>query len=212
MVVKAVLFDLDGTLIDSKDSFIGALNVCLKKIGLRPLKDIKFDKPIKDIIKRYVNENKTVEEVLACYQICYSKFWKKISVIEGANDILDWLNRENIKIGVVTDRRSLISYVKPTLESLDLYRYIDILVTLNDVTKSKPDPEPFLFAASRLNIDPSSCIVVGDLPEDIISGKKAGMRTIAYLNGYAGEKILNAGPDFSIDNLVDLKKIFIYLL
>jgi beta-phosphoglucomutase-like phosphatase (HAD superfamily) len=128
--------------------------------------------------------------------------------MDGAHSILDWLKGEKIKISVVTDRRILIDYVRPTLEFLKLYRYISVLVTLKEVNRSKPNPEPFLFAASRLDIDPSNCIVIGDLPEDIIAGKMAGMRTVAYLDGYCGEKILKAHPDFSIDKLTDLK-IFI---
>jgi beta-phosphoglucomutase-like phosphatase (HAD superfamily) len=102
--------------------------------------------------------------------------------MEGTHEILDWIRSNGIKIGVVTDRRILIDYVKPTLEFLGLDRFIDVLVTLKESGEGTPSPEPFLFAPSKLCANPSDCVVIGDLPEDIMAGKSAGMTTVAYLN------------------------------
>jgi pyrophosphatase PpaX len=163
------------------------------------------DIPIKDIIKSHSGNDEKVEELLECYRIVYDEFWKEASVMEGAYEILDWLKSKGIKIGVVTDRRILIGYVKPTLEFLGLNKFVDVLVTRKETGEGKPSPKPFLFASSKLKVNPSNCLVIGDLPEDILAGKSAGMTTVACLNGYSErENILKAKPDFSIDKLVSL--------
>jgi HAD superfamily hydrolase (TIGR01509 family) len=207
MVIEAILFDLDGTLIDSRSGFLNALNACSKRFGFQPLKDVKFDMPVKDIIKNYItDDNKKVEKLLECYRIVYSEFWRETLIMEGAREILNWLKNKGIKIGVVTDRRILIDYVKPTLEFLGIDKFIDVLVTLKEAGESKPSPKPFLFASSKLSVDPSNCVIVGDLTEDILSGKSAGMTTVAYLSGYSdGEKMLKAKPDFHIEKLGNLR-------
>ena len=117
MIIKAVLFDLDGTLIESRNGFLDTLNACLKKFGLPPLKDVKFDMPVKDIIKSYKGRfceaksdspspnrhstdnkiDKKVEELLECYRVVYNEFWKETSVMEGAHEILDGLKRNGLK-------------------------------------------------------------------------------------------------------------------
>jgi pyrophosphatase PpaX len=206
MIIKAFLFDLDGTLINSRKGFLDALNDCFKEFGLQPLKGVKFDMPVKDIIKSYITDDKEVEKLLECYRIVYDEFWKETSAMEGAHEILDWLKGEKVKIGVVTDRRILMDYVKSTLEFLGLDRFVDVLITLREAGESKPSPKPFLFASSKLCVNPSDCVVIGDLPEDILAGKSAGMTTVAYLGGYSdGEEILKAKPDFFINKLLNLR-------
>ena len=98
-----------------------------------------------------------------------------------------------------------MDYVKPTLEFLGLDKFVDVVVTLRETGESKPSPKPFLFASSELSISASNCLVIGDLPEDILAGKSAGMTTVAYLSGYSErEEILKAKPDFFIEKLVNL--------
>lgn len=205
--IKTVLFDFDGTLVDSKGSFNKTMTQAFRELGIEKVPEIEFDRGVRDILKEKIGDRELVDRILEIYIKRYKLFWEEVRIMNGTEEILEWLKQMNVKVGIVTNRKNLAEYVLPTLEKLGILKYIDTLVTSREAKKEKPDPYPFILAAEKLGVDPEECLVVGDLKEDIIAGKRAGMLTCAYLHGYNLGEVSRAKPNFEIEKLLELKEI-----
>jgi pyrophosphatase PpaX len=82
--------------------------------------------------------------------------------------------------------------------------FFDVIVTRDDVFFGKPSPEPVILALKKLNVSANEAVVVGDMPTDIESGKKAGTKTIALLTGLFNESLLEASPDLTINSILEV--------
>jgi len=213
-MIKAVLFDLDNTLIDfmkmkrlsceaAIDAMIGA--------GLR----INHDKAIKTLFglyDKYGLEEKTI------FQKFLNKITGKVDYKILANGIVAYrrvragfleaypnidyvllkLKDSGIKLGIVTDAPKLKAWIR--LASIKLSNYFDVVVTFEDTKQRKPSKLPFQAALSKLKLKPQECLMVGDWPERDIKGAKAiGMRTC--FAKYGNPKIKKSGADYEISNI-----------
>lgn len=186
-----VLFDLDGTLVDTAADFEHVLgSLCLDEgvavpssasvhatvsSGARALLGLAFDNDpanprfeplLFDMLGRYEQQIKLTRS----------------SLYPGMDRLLLELEQRKIPWGVVTNKPERFS--KPLLCSLGLQSRCNVLVCPDHVTHSKPHPEPLLLACELVNRPPDFTVYVGDHPRDIIAGKAAGMRTIAAAYGY----------------------------
>ena len=189
--MKAVLFDLDGTLIDTAADFI------------RIIQDMCRDKPCEivaaDLIRTQVSEGARamVKLVypelhsedplfLAHRQRFLDLYGQDIAVetdlFDGMYALLERLESQNIPWGIVTNKPRWLS--EALLKALHLNERCAVLVCPEDVRQTKPDPEPMYLAAQKLHLDPKDCIYVGDHPRDIDAGRYAQMYTILAAYGY----------------------------
>jgi len=124
-------------------------------------------------------------------------------LIEGVDDAIKLLKvDETVKIGIVSSRskKDVISRLyKTTFGSL-----LDIILTRDDVTKSKPSPEQIILAAKRLNLSPRECAVIGDMPTDVEATKRAGAISIGVASGIFRKQLMCMGPDFVVQSIVDV--------
>lgn len=213
--MKAVLFDLDGTLIDTAADFIRIIqNMC--KEENRPVVSA-------DLIRTQVSEGaramvKLVYPELAVDDPIFLAHRQRFLDIYGADiavdtdlfdgmyALLEELEGHNIPWGIVTNKPRWLS--EALLKSLDLTQRCSVLVCPEDVSKTKPDPEPMFLAAQHINIAPKDCIYVGDHPRDIDAGRHANMFTILAAYGYLPlqhkDDLTAWHADCIVNNVVDL--------
>ncbi|MFX1485943.1 MAG: HAD family hydrolase [Promethearchaeota archaeon] len=207
--IKAFLFDLDGTLIDSSDAIFKTIakvldskehhydrNKVAKVIGM-PLEQIF------GILIPALSDKEIWQYVLE-YREYYSIYGLKCTKLHsGVDSLLRKLREHDFKLGVTTTKYR--KFALEELERFNLVELFDTVVTGYEVKQHKPAPDIILEAAKRLGMAASNCAVVGDSPLDIKSGRKAGALTIAVLTGpHDRTQIQNAEPHFI---LKDLKSI-----
>jgi 2-phosphoglycolate phosphatase len=212
---KGLLFDLDGTLLDTAPDFILAINKQLKKHRREPLVgdavrtsvthgsigiiesvyNIKQDHPEFECLK---------EEFLELY---LSNISEKTRLFDGLRQVLDSCDQRNIPWGIVTNKP--LRYTAPLMADLGLDKQSSITICPDHVANPKPDPEALLLACTQINIAPNDCLYVGDHIRDIQAGKSAGMRTIAAEWGYIEEfeDITEWQADMIVNKSTDLHSL-----
>ena len=191
MKIKAVLFDMDGVLIDSYESWFNLFNYTLKSFGLKEVTDKEFKENVwaKDfslVTHQYFN-GKSVKEVANFYFQNFLKFKKYIKLLPGVKDVLKRLRQLKLRIAVVSNTYHNIT--EHLLSSVSLLRYFNIIVGGDDVKKGKPAPDMIIKACNLLKIQPKEAILIGDTIFDIMAGKKAGCFTIGL--GIKGDIKIN---------------------
>jgi phosphoglycolate phosphatase len=205
----ALLFDLDGTLIDSKKDLTNAVNAALSAIGKPWLPVEEIQKNIglgMDNLIRKTAKTKD-QALLALAKETFSAFYENslldyTRTYEGIERILQDL-WPFYKMAVVTNKAK--PFTQPILRGLGLERFFVKVVTPEDARSKKPDPTPILYALRRLNVCPERALVIGDSRYDIESGKRAGIKTIAVTWGFGTpEEIKNSSPDWVVTSPKEL--------
>ena len=195
---QAVLFDLDGTLVDTAPDFVRVLNNMRVKYGrsaltseqIRPAVSAGARAMVGVGFPEYELESsefaKLRQEFLDAYgaDIC-----QESQLFLGLDTLLKSLETNEIPWGIVTNKPRI--YSEALLLALNLTQRCAVLVCPDDVSQTKPHPEPMYLACKQLNVDPRQTVYVGDHIRDIQAGKNANMTTIAVCFGYivAGEDI-----------------------
>ena len=192
---KLVLFDLDGTLIDTAPDFLISLNnvlsnhsreiVTMEKI--RPHISEGSSKLIKsffEINEEDMNFEQYKNEFLNEYS---SNLTKSSKLFDGMETIIEYLNQNGIMFGVVTNKYH--EYAEPIINSFPELQTIKILVCPDHVSISKPDPEGILLACSKLKVSPKDAVYLGDHINDLKAGLAAGTDVIGCLYGYSLEEV-----------------------
>lgn len=189
--MKAVLFDLDGTLIDTAADFIRIIQQMCHEAG-RPLVDAELiraqvSEGARAMVKLVYPELQVEDPLLQQHrQRFLDSYGAEIAVdtdlFAGMYALLEELEKHEIPWGIVTNKPRWLS--EALLKALNLTERCAVLVCPEDVTRTKPDPEPMYLAAQQINIAPEDCIYVGDHPRDIDAGRHARMYTILAAYGY----------------------------
>ena len=189
--MKAVLFDLDGTLIDTATDFIRIIqDMCRAEQRVvvdAALIRTQVSEGARAMVKLVYPELEVDDPVfLAHRQRFLDVYGADIAVdtdlFEGMYPLLEALEAKGIPWGIVTNKPRWLS--EALLNALNLTERCAVLVCPEDVKHTKPDPEPMYLAAKHIQIDPKDCIYVGDHPRDIDAGRNAGMYSILAAYGY----------------------------
>ncbi len=190
--IKACLFDLDGTLIDSMWIWPKIDRQYLAKFDIEYTYDIDVavagmsftDTAI--YFKERFNLKDSVEKIKNDWEnMCIYKYKNEVKPKKGAIEFLKSLKRKNIKTGIATSNvRSLVDIV---LSSLCLDKYIDLCVTGCEIGKSKPEPDIYLHLIEKFNVKSENCLAFEDIPEGIIASKRAGIITFAMEDEYSNK-------------------------
>ena len=179
--VKAILFDMDGVLVDSLDTWCRTFNDTLKHFGLKTIPRNKFIKdfgaPIEHDVKKYF-KGKTIREVEHVYNLKFKERISYVKLFPESVSALKKLKKHPIKIGLITNSTRFIATT--ILSNFRLKKYFKVVVTMDDVKRRKPAPDMILKACKLLRINPKNTILVGDTMNDIIAGKRAGCVTVGY--------------------------------
>ncbi len=210
--VKAVLFDLDGTLIDSAPDLGAAADKMRTDRGLPSLPDAAY-RPMAGAGARGMLSvafgitpdspefEAMREEFFMNYERCMTE---RTYVFEGVEDMLSQLETRGVLWGVVTNKSK--RFTEPLAAQMPLFTNASVVISGDTTPHAKPHPEPLLEAARRLELDPSQCVYVGDDERDILAARAAGMYSVAACYGYLGAKADTAdwGADVEIKSPAQL--------
>ncbi len=216
MKVDAVLFDLDGTLIDSIGIYYKIVDIVFDRLGLPPVPREAFVEAAKDgnfqwdsVLPENLQDRKikVIEQATEITKEIYPRlFAKHLKLIPGAGKILEAISDEGMKIGIVTSTpEENMTYKRQMLKSAGIDKMIEIIITADDVKNKKPAAEPLIQCIRRLGVAPAKSVYVGDARIDIKAGKAAGMKTIGVLTGFDNLLALETeNPDAILDSVRDL--------
>ncbi|MCX7720799.1 MAG: HAD family hydrolase [Dictyoglomus thermophilum] len=204
MELKGVIFDWDGTLVDSFSACIKATREIFNKFGFDISEEEyreKFSPNWYEIYRRHNIPEKYWKEIDLLWKDYFD--YSLVKWREGAIENLTFLRDLNLKIGVVTaSTKEDIKREKPHLHP---EKYIDEWITWEDSQKPKPDPLPLLKILSKLKLSPLEVIYVGDTPEDIEMGKRVRIITIGIFSPFTPkEKLILSNPNFLLNDLFEL--------
>lgn len=203
----AILFDLDGTLVDTVPFILEAVRNAFQGYGTCPT-DAEWiagiGTPLRTQLTSFARRPEDVEKLFERYR----SFWiahhdERTCAFPGAVEVVAALAEAGHPIGVVTAK--IEQGAHRTLRHTGLLPYVQAVVGADSCANAKPHPEPVLLALSKLGSSPGEAILVGDSPHDISAAKAAGARAVAALWGACERPALAAaGADFFIDDVRDL--------
>lgn len=208
-MIEAVLFDLDGTLVNTNQLIIESFKHVFKtELNIYPSDEEivqYFGEPLLKTLARY--DEKNVEKLYNAYIQYNEKVHDDVvQPMEGAGEAVSGLKDRGIKVGVVSSKRRIM--VDKGLKVCRLSGLMDVIITPEDTEKHKPDGEPVIKACSILGINPVNALMVGDSHFDILCGKNAMAKTcLVKYTAVPIENILKYEPDFLIEKLTDLIEI-----
>jgi len=198
---KAVLFDLDGTLVDSLPLILKTFRTTLNQMNLN-FSDEEIMKtvglPLRDICTQFAgNRGEELFQRYLDYQNAIHDDY--LQEYPGTTGMLQKIQEKGYLPGIVTSKRRVMAQRGIKLTGLD--SFIKVLVALEDAPRAKPEAEPVLKALEKLKVTPANAIYVGDSPFDIRCGKKAGVKTLGVTWGISNREVLvKEEPDSIIDN------------
>ncbi|HAT4123952.1 TPA: pyrophosphatase PpaX [Clostridium perfringens] len=208
-MIKAVLFDLDGTLINTNDLILKSFKHTFKTmLDLEPTEEeitMNYGRPLQEIFKSY-DENR-IEEMINCYRkINLELHDDECKEFADVDLMLQTLKNKGIKIGVVTSKKS--DMAERGAKLMGIFKYFDTFITPEVTIKHKPEGEPVLKACENLGVSPSEALMVGDSPYDILAGKNAGAKTCGVkYTALPIEKLQESKPDLYVDKPLEILEL-----
>jgi pyrophosphatase PpaX len=204
--LQAVLFDLDGTLIDTVELIVSTFRFATREVMGEALPDevvmAGVGMPLITQMRDFSPEH--ADELLRVYRAHNAEVHDDmVREYPGTEDVLTELAARGLPMGVVTSKGTPMTL--RGLRLFDLERFFGVIVTADDVDTHKPDPYPVRHAAELLGVDVTRCIYLGDSPHDMQAAIDAGAVSVAALWGAFGEEdVLAPGPDFALTDIRQL--------
>lgn len=207
--VKAVLFDLDGTVIDTIDLIKASFRYATSQVLGQSLSDEvllqNLGTPLLGQMKVFSVE-KAEELVKAYREHNFTHHDRMIKEYPGVAKVLVYLRNKDYRLAIVTSKSGPLA--QRGLAILGLVPYFEVVVSMDDTTEHKPLPAPILLALKKLRCMPDEAIYIGDSPPDLKAGRAAGVLTTAALWGpFTRERLLAEEPDIVLDEVTDLLEI-----
>lgn len=203
--VKNIIFDLDGTLIDSSEGVIIATNYALESVGAEPRTDDEIksfigypldvmfpnftDAPIDDLKRAFQKKGRGL-------------IVEKARPLPEVDDVLESLHTKNLRLAIATTKFK--HHTIGTVEKLGWTEYFAALASGDEVAEVKPAPDIILLALKKLQAVPEQTIMVGDTINDIIAARKAGIRVIAVKSPFGNDDLSSHNPDLILESLGQL--------
>ncbi|MFH0731663.1 MAG: HAD-IA family hydrolase [Candidatus Omnitrophota bacterium] len=209
--VDLIIFDLDGTLVDSKKDIVSAVNFTLKSLGLREKSEGQIaafiGTGVNDLIRKSLGKKAPVlmDKAVLVFEEYFTKHSTDNSALyPNTKETLKYFSDK--RKAVVTNRKS--KFAKIALKALGISSYFEDILGGDDSACMKPSSCPLNKTMLKLNVNKEKTIIVGDMPVDIQAGKEAGIATCGVTYGIGKRQdIIKAKPDFVIDDIIKLKNI-----
>ena len=187
---RAVLFDLDGTLLDTAPDMVRSLNILLQEEGVPTVEASVARQYVSHGTKALVTlgfgEQQSPQQFERRCQRFLTIYEENLCVdtdfFEGMAETVEFLEAHTVLWGIVTNKPAFLT--EPLLQSLDLTSRASVVVSGDTLALRKPHPEPLFYAANNINLLSTECIYVGDAERDIVAGNRAGMVTLLASYGY----------------------------
>lgn len=203
----AVIFDLDGTLVDSMwmwrqidIEFLGERGIVLPEDLQQKIEGMSFRETAVYMQERF-QLKETAEELMDIWnKMAFEKYKNEVPLKRGIQKFLEHLKACQIKMGIATSNSPLL--VETVLKAQGIFEYFDSIHTANEVEKGKPAPDIYLLVAKDLGVEPEKCLIFEDIVQGIMAGKNAGMTTCAIYDDYSKDDDENkrATADYYIED------------
>ncbi|MFH0889698.1 MAG: HAD family phosphatase [Candidatus Aenigmatarchaeota archaeon] len=202
-MIKAVIFDLDGVIVDSEPLHKITENKLLEELGLKEVEHptgIRFE----DILKKASTKNGINIDIKTVMDRKFDIMAESVESIKPIANSIRLINSlSGVKLAIASG--STKNWIDLCLRKFDLGKKFEVVVTSEDIKNAKPDPEPYLLASKKLGINPSDCIAIEDSSTGVKSAKSAGMKCIGYISPHSHNQNLNAA-DHVVKDLMDAKR------
>lgn len=211
-MIRAIAFDLDGTLVDSVTDLAAAANVAREALGLAPLPPERVKSFVGDgvavLVKRAITDDPTgepsaesLEQALASFHAHYGEHLADHTrPYPGVIDGLQQFQAQGLPLAIVTNKPE--HHTHKLLQHLGLAGFFRVVMGGDSLPTRKPAPEPLLAVAERLAVEPAELLMVGDSENDVLCARAAGCPVVVMRYGYAGAGVLPA--DREADRLADV--------
>lgn len=213
MKYDTVIFDLDGTLLNTLEDLADSVNFALESFGYptRTYEEVRtfIGNGIKELVKKAVPTGTDEETTLKCLQV-FKDHYKtnmqhKTAPYDGIIDLLKELNSKNVKLGIVSNKYDF------GVKNLNKHYFNDLIpvaIGEREGIRRKPAPDTVLAAMEELNSTKEKCLYVGDSPSDILTAQNAGMKSVGVTWGFRDATSLKeSGADFLINSPKELLEI-----
>lgn len=205
------IFDLDGTILDSKEDIAISVNYALERVGISPRPSEEIVKFVGYGAKKLIDDlfpelpQGIREEILGHFREFYSSNPViKSTLYPRTEEIIQSLKKKGRHVAVVTNKYESISI--DILKHFGIYEFIDMVVGADTTPEKKPNPLPVYYTLDRLNQREEYTVIIGDSETDVQTGKNAGISTCLVLHGYGKKEIaLSMKPDFVIRDFYDFE-------
>ena len=211
MPLQGILFDLDGTLLDTRKVILASMRHATKTVLGKKFSDTALmsyvGQPLEAQMPHFTDDPALQEEMLSVYRAHNHRIHDEgVKAFPGTAETLRKLRDAGFRLGVVTSKRHALA--QRGLDVCGLADYVEFVVGPDDFPAHKPDPGPVRYGCELLNLPPETCLYVGDSPFDMQAGNAAGCTTVAVLWGMFSREALEAQhPDHLISRLSDLEAI-----
>ena len=208
MRFETVLFDLDGTLIDSGAIILASMRHAAETVLERRIPDEELMAAVGGpglVAQMRALDPERVDELVRVYREHNEPLHAELQACEGILDVLPLLRRRGVRLGIVTAKR--LATVRLAFEVIsDLEPYFDVVVGSDETERHKPHPEPILLALERLGAVPGDAAYVGDSPFDVQAAKAAGVHAVAVTWGriHDEERLAREEPDAIVHTAEEL--------
>lgn len=216
---KAVLIDVDGTMVDSVPDLAFCVDEMMKAVSMAAHGEDKVRNWVGNGVERLVRRALTGEldgePDEALFQRAYPIFLKlyeentcaRSSLYPGVKEGINYLKRRGVRLGCVTNKAE--QFTIPLLKTLSVYNEFEIVISGDSLPKKKPDPLPLLHGAEFFSVPVSQAMMIGDSISDVKAARAAGFKIICMSYGYNhGVDIRDACPDAVIDSMSELAQLF----
>ncbi|MCL6471985.1 MAG: HAD family phosphatase [Firmicutes bacterium] len=207
-MIKAFIFDIDGTLIDTNQLHIDSWIKAFKEFGVTVARSdiqLQLGRRATEIAKTLLPREKEgyVDSIVDRKRIIFREHFSEIKVFPMVKELFGFLSSKAIKIALATSTTRHDAEFYVGLMSVE--SFVDGLIAAEDILHSKPDPEIFMKCAELLGVKPHESVAIGDSTHDILASVRAGMIPVGVLTGgYSREELLKTGADKVYRDIADL--------
>lgn len=207
MRFPVVLFDLDGTVIDSGSIILASMRHASLTVLGREIPDAELVQAVGGpglVEQMRMLDADRVDELVDCYRAHNEPLHAELTECAGMTDALTTLKGQGRRLGIVTAKRR--ATVDIAFRYLPLESFFEVVVGADDTERHKPDPEPLLFALDRLGASPEQAAYVGDSPFDIRAARAAGLHSVGVTWGrlHGRDRLEAEGPDAIVETTEEL--------
>lgn len=208
--LRLVIFDLDGTLVDAYKAVASSINYMLAQIGCPPADDETIRRSVGWGIRHLVGTfsgEENVDKALSIYRQHHARALKSgTTCLPGARALIDQLKAQGYRLAIASNRPARFTHI--ILKHLKIQSFFDHVICADEVEHPKPAPDMLQKILTKLSLDPSEALYVGDMTIDVQTGHAAGIKTVAVITGSSDrEEIARLGPLKIMDNILEVVDI-----